>query len=119
MKQNIGTYNFKDRLHNSWFNGLQFTVTKTIDDVTTPYDLTGATITIDFKVVKTGVSAQTLTIGNGVTITDAVNGVFKIDEGNITLEPNSYFYDIKVVNSDGENLYWLKGKRNIIQNTTD
>ena len=119
MKQNIGTYNFKDRLHNSYFNGLRLKVTKTIDDITTPYDLTGVDIVIDFKVVKTGVSAQTLTIGNGVTIEDVVNGIFKIDGGNITLEANDYFYDVKLTNSNGDNLYWLEGKRKIIQNTTD
>ena len=119
MRKNIGTYNFKEKLYNSYFDGLQLTVTKTIDDVTTPYDLTGATITIDFKVVKSGVSAQTLTIGSGITVTDAENGIFTIDAGNITLEPNCYYYDLKVVNTDGDNLYWLQGKRNIIQNVTD
>lgn len=119
MEQNIGTYNFKDRLHNSYFNGLQLTVTKTIDDVTTPYDLTNHNITIDFKVSKNGGSSQTLTIGDGITITDAVKGVFKIDEGNITLEPNCYYYDIKITNSDGDNFYWIEGKRKITQNITD
>ena len=63
----------------------------------TPQDLTGAIIRMQLRKEKDGVSYLVLTsVGNaGITITDAVNGAFKINEQIIDIQSGNYIYDIE------------------------
>ena len=80
------------------------TVTLDIDRDGSPIDLTGATIRMMLRLVKTQVSPDLSlsTPSSGITITDAVNGEFEIDEQIISIDAGSYFYDLEVEESSGE-----------------
>lgn len=82
--------NFKEQFKGTTFDGAEFTFK--INGVV--QSLAGFQLKCEFKKVKTGISAKTLTIGNGITITDAAAGKFKIDAFKIELEPALYHYDI-------------------------
>lgn len=56
---------------------IAFTVTITESDTVTPVDITGYDFTMDV-VTSTGSVLQALTIGSGITITDAANGELEI-----------------------------------------
>ena len=60
-------------------------------------NLTGAVIRMQLRKENDGVSYLELTsVGNaGITITDAVNGAFKINEQIININAGNYIYDIE------------------------
>jgi len=62
-----------------------------------PQDLTGAIIRMQLRKEKDGVSYLELTSvdDSGITITDAVNGAFKINEQIIDIQSGNYIYDIE------------------------
>ena len=65
-------------------------------------DLTGATILCQLKKNKSDNTAVVeFTELDGITITDAPNGVFRIDETIINVVPKAYYYDIQVTLQDG------------------
>ncbi len=68
-----------------------------------PIDLTGATIRMMLRLDKTQASPDLSlsTPSSGMTITDAVNGAFKIDEQKIIIDAASYFYDMEIDESGG------------------
>jgi len=59
-----------------------------------PIDLTGTTISMVLRREQGGEPQLTWTDTNGITITSAINGQFKIDSQIISLAPWNYFYDI-------------------------
>lgn len=63
----------------------------------TPQDLTGAVIRMQLRKEKDGVSYLELTSVDdaGITITDALNGAFKINEQIIDIQSGNYIYDIE------------------------
>lgn len=63
----------------------------------TPQDLTGAVIRMQLRKEKDGVSYLGLTSVDdaGITITDALNGAFKINEQIIDIQSGNYIYDIE------------------------
>ena len=63
----------------------------------TPQNLTGAIIRMQLRKEKDGVSYLELTsVGNaGITITNAVNGAFKINEQMIDIQAGNYVYDME------------------------
>jgi len=63
----------------------------------TPQDLTGAIIRMQLRKEKDGVSYLELTSVDdaGITITDALNGAFKINEQIIDIQSGNYIYDIE------------------------
>ena len=63
----------------------------------TPQNLTGAVIRMQLRKEKDGVSYLELTsVANaGITITDAVNGAFKINTQVINIHAGNYIYDIE------------------------
>lgn len=62
-----------------------------------PQDLTGAIIRMQLRKEKDGVSYLELTsvASAGITITDAVNGAFKINTQIINIQAGNYIYDIE------------------------
>lgn len=62
-----------------------------------PQDLTGAVIRMQLRKEKDGVSYLELTsvASAGITITDAVNGSFKINTQIINIQAGNYIYDIE------------------------
>lgn len=77
------------------FNGVQFTIEITEDEVTGPENLTGASIVMHVKKTETSPVVLELSLGNGLTMVDAPNGIFQIDEQVITLEPGLYLLYIR------------------------
>lgn len=63
----------------------------------TPQDLTGAIIRMQLRKERDGVSYLELTSVDdaGITITDALNGAFKINEQIIDIQSGNYIYDIE------------------------
>ena len=55
---------------------------------------------------------------NGITITDAENGKFQIDEQIINIAAGNYKYDIRITFSDGNVKTWIKGDFLVICNIT-
>ena len=88
------TKNLKDRIKNDTFSSVEF---EYLDNVGNPIDLTGASIQIQFRYrCKTGSVVKDISNGSGITITDAVNGLFEIDKFTpITFDVNTYYYDVQ------------------------
>lgn len=92
------------------FDGFEFTIQ--LDSI--PIDLAGALISMSVSFANT--VFLTLNSSNGgITITDATNGVFQVDEQIISLPPQNYFYEIKIVFYDGSIKTYVKGKWKILQ----
>lgn len=98
------------------FPGAQFTVL--VNGV--PKSLLGASIRMDVRKTATGSRALRLTsaVGGGLTITDAPNAVFKIDEQIINIAAGEYVYDIEITYSDGQVKTPIVGTWDIVQDVT-
>lgn len=82
------------------YNGAVFTIEHTSGY---PVDLTGASILMQIK--KSASDDEPVlefTETDGITITDAVNGQFQIDEVIIEILPKIYQYDIQITLSNGK-----------------
>ena len=79
-----------------------------VDDV--PVDLSDTTIRMQLRKEYGGVVGLSLTsVGNaGITITDAANGLFKINTQIINIPAFNYIYDIEF-NFDGEVKTYISG----------
>jgi len=113
----IQTSNLRDRVKNDTFRSVEFI----FDDEGTPIDLTGAGIKIQFRYrCKTGKVVKEVTDGNGVTITDAINGTFKIDQFTpVDWEIGKYHYDVQITFADGSIKTYVQGNVKILQDTTN
>jgi hypothetical protein len=107
------SYNITDAITNTTFEGVEFTVTFN----TLPLDLTGADIKMNV-VNKKFINSQNYqySVGNGITITDAVNGVFTFDEQIITIPSGLWKYDITFHLADGSVHTLIKGDWTILEN---
>jgi len=115
----IVTKPLKDRLKNDTFRSVNFTVSdKTTGD---PIDLTGVSIRIQFRFrKKTGNVVKDMSIGSGITLTDATNGIFTIDKFTpITFEVDTYFYDAEITFTNGDIKTYVQGTFKVIQDTTN
>lgn len=108
-----GEYNIQDTVKGDTLDEVVFTI---LEDGS-PIDLTGYDIKIMFKKYPILVSSLTLEIGSGITVTDAAQGQFKIDEQVISLDVGQYFYDIQFTN-DTEVRTYVKGEFNVLQEVT-
>jgi hypothetical protein len=80
-------------------------------------NLTGATIVIKFKKWNSVKDIQkTLAVGTGITITNAVGGIFRVDSFVMDWKPDTYLFDIDITPADGIKRNWLKGKWVVTQN---
>lgn len=94
------TYNFTARRGDT-YNGATFTVT--VNAV--PLDLTGAAIKAQFGLG----AALILSVGAGITITDAAGGAFRFDSCIIDLPPGAYPYDIQITLASGAVKTYVSG----------
>ena len=113
----IGTYNIGDHKKGDTFDGVRFTLTKSSDS--SPIDLTGASIACKFrKQTKTGTVVADLSIGSGITVVDAVNGIFDIDAFDIDWSPLRYYYDVEITFASGVIKTYIEGTLTVIQDVT-
>jgi hypothetical protein len=112
----IGILNLQAQ-RNATFNEVPFEIL--IDNV--PLDLTGAVIRMQVK--KDACSSPVFTLtsvaSDGITITDAVNGQFKINEQIITIPTCNYEYDIKITLASNEVKYYVGGLFQVVKTITN
>jgi hypothetical protein len=113
MKPKI--YNYPDCLRGDTVNALPITTSQTVDNVTTPLDLTN--IDIDCKFVYKGIT-KNLSVGSGITKTDAAAGEFQIDEIIFDVV-GVYKYDLRFTYASGKIKTYLKGEIKILQDVTN
>lgn len=93
-----GSYDISRQYAGDTFDGLRLTLTRTEDEVTTPIDLTGATVTFHLNALsKNGTEVLNLSSGSGITVEDAEGGVFRIDPFRVPASPGNYFYAVRVL----------------------
>lgn len=110
-----GIFNFPDHTKDDTFQGVQFT----LEENSSPVDLTGASIRMMLKIDATSAPALTVsTPSSGLTITDAVNGIFEFDEQIISVDAGQYLYDIEVTDSGGKVTTYVSGTWLICQDIT-
>lgn len=112
----FGVYNMKEYIKGSHVNSIIFTFK---NEQNIPIDLTGISAKMQIrKSYPTGKMVKEFTLGNGLTLNDAVNGVLQIDSFIIDFDVNKYHYDIKFEFPTGKIKIYVKGELNVIQNVT-
>lgn len=107
-----GYYVMNDRIRGATSPAVTFTVDIDGD----PVDLTSCYILCEFKLGRTSTVALSLDTNGGITITDALNGVFRIDEIDVLdLDPNIYYYDIWITFPDNTVRHWIVGSMTVIE----
>lgn len=84
-------------------------------------DLTGATIKMQLRKNYSDTSAAlslTSVSNSGITITNASNGNFKINQQIIDIEVFNYVYDIQFTLASGEVKTYIKGGFNVVPEVT-
>ena len=103
--------------NNTTFDAMPFQVI--INSV--PLDLTDALIEMQIK--KDACSTPVLSFSSidnaGITITDALDGWFKINEQIINLKPCNYQYDIKITLSDDTVKRYVGGLFQVLTSITN
>lgn len=106
-------YNFKAIATNTDTEEVAFTY----EVNAAPLNLVGAAIVIKFKKWNEPNKIQkTLSVGSGITITNGVAGIFKVDSFRMDWKPGTYLYDIDVTPSGGVKKNWVKGSWVITEN---
>jgi hypothetical protein len=106
---NLGTWVRGDTIR-----AKRLTITQTLDSVTTPVDFTGVGITLTLQNHNNKVQK---TIGAGVTLTDAVNGIFHIDKFALE-KKGEWVYDLQIVFPNGDVKTYLVGAVTIVNDVT-
>lgn len=108
-------YNFKEHYRGDTFNARLLTFR---DSQSNPINLTGLNIKMQFrKNTKTGRLVKELSIGSGITITNAAGGEIQTDSFQLDWEVGTYYYDIQQDN-DGNIKTLFEGTLPIIQDVT-
>jgi hypothetical protein len=109
-----GIADYKSYVRGDTINERRFTITQTIDAIESPVDLTGATIKADF-IGRPGLNKKTMRIGDGISIIDALNGIFKIDSFSLATA-GTWEYDVEIEFPDGTVKTWVTGTITILEN---
>lgn len=109
-----GKLKLADAVRGDTISAKRFTVTKTTEAGTTPLDLTGCQITSTFRI---GYKKKVKEIGKGITITDAVAGVFDLDSFSLD-EVGTYSFDIQFIFPNGEIKTYVFGSVKILKDVT-
>jgi hypothetical protein len=100
------------------YDGVQFTLLNTEDS--SAINLTGVAIKIQFRYdSKIGGIQKEITNGNGVTISNAVAGIFSIDSFLIDWSPDIYYFDIQMTFPNGVVRTYIQGTIKVIQDITN
>jgi len=111
----MAAYNIPKIIKGDTFNDLQFTLS--INSVVV--DLTAYTIACKFrKSSKTGKVYKSLTTAAGITLTEAVNGVFQIDAFTCDFDAGTYYYDIEFTDGAGLIDTYIQGQMKVEQDVT-
>jgi hypothetical protein len=97
-------YNFTSKQGDTW-EGAVFTVYKN----GVPVDLTDATIFADFYLDDKDTKSFGLSVGAGITITNAPNGIFVFDKQKFTDPPGVYTYDVEINTATIGTKTWIEG----------
>ena len=90
-----------------------------LDKDSNPINLTGVEIISQFrKDCKTGTVARDMSVGSGITIVDAANGIYKIDEFVLDWDANIYYYDIQFTFTNGIEKTPIFGDITVVQDVT-
>jgi hypothetical protein len=94
------------------FDDMPFTLKKN----NVAINLTGTVIKMQLRKVSGGEIFLNLTsvASAGITITNAVGGVFKINKQIIDIEPFNYLYDIQITFPNGAVETWIRGFRFLV-----
>lgn len=113
-----GTYNFEPHTEGDTSESVAFTIDlPTIDG--TALSLSGCTITAKFRDEKSRKTALTISTGDGITITNAGAGQFKVNTGALTDLPcGNYVYDMEFQFSNGMVFTYLEGKKVVTADIT-
>jgi hypothetical protein len=101
------SYNFT-HIKGDTFDEMPFAIVKN----SVALNLTGATIRMQLRRECGGLIALSLTsvASAGITITNAVGGLFKINKQIINIASGNYAYDLEIIFSDGTVKTWLSGE---------
>ncbi len=105
-----GTANYPDHRRGDTIPARTVTVTQD----SSPLDLSGIDIQSDFVL---GGERVRLRIGSGITVVDALGGVFRIDEMTLKVV-GTWAYDLQLVYPDGAVRTLLAGKITVIEDIT-
>ena len=100
------TYNFPDSERNDTLNEVEFQLKIN----TLAINLTGSSILATFML---NLEVRTMTIGSGLSFTDAAQGKFKVNEQIIDWKKGRWAYEIQFTFTDGRKKTYLKGFLNI------
>ena len=108
----IGKYNFPNHIDYDAFNGVQFELKNGVN----PIVLTGVSILCEFrKKQENGSVSLSLSVGNGITIDDAINGIFSLDTVNsLNLTKGIHYYTIKFTFANGVVKTYIKGEMTVV-----
>jgi hypothetical protein len=89
------------------FDEVEFSIQKN----SVALDLTGAIIRMQLKKECGGIPILSFTsvAAAGITITNAVGGLFKINKQIININSFNYVYDIEITFADGTVKTWIEG----------
>lgn len=109
-------YNILSHISGDTFQGVTFNL-----DFSDPSrSLTGASIAIDFRQSSPeGEIHKSMSVGTGITITNAFTNTFQIDKQIIDLEPGLYYYDVQVTFSNGDIKTLIIGTWKILNSITN
>ena len=107
--------NYKNYVRGDTITERVFTITKTVSEVETPVDLTGASIKCDFALCNSEKVNKEL--GQGLTMVNATEGIFKIDAFSLD-KRGVWYYDIEITFPDGVVKTWIKGSIKIEEDVT-
>lgn len=100
------------------FDGIQFKILGTENG--SPIDLTGVAIRTQFRYdSRTGGIQKEITDGNGITISDAVNGIFSIDSFLLDWAADLYYFDVEITFPNGTVRTYIQGTIKVIQDITN
>jgi len=111
-------YNISDHTRGDTFDGIVFKIYSRVDGVKTAVDLTDSTVKIQFRKENTDALVKTVTDGDGITITDAENGVIRVHSFIVTFAPGLYLYDVQITFPSGDVKTYIKGSFNILNDST-
>lgn len=103
-------YNFPTQARGDGFKARKLVVEILNNNVTTPLDLTGCAILVQFRLTTNSeVFLEWNTADNSILITDAVNGEFQMQEKSLSVTPSVYMYDVQVTFPNGFVRTYFKG----------
>lgn len=110
-----GTYDFEDVIQNDTIKKRDFTITRTVDGVTTPVDLSSAKINIKFYSQDNYVLRLSSSGENpDISITNPENGEFTINPFYIP-KSGDFNYDLQITFPDGTVSTWVRGTITVIE----